>query len=102
MPASAAQGGAVRLIVVASVAGSIGVRAVFANPNPDGCRNVEAVFVAALRAAHFKKIAHGVSPLVVVLDLSGSASRKGARPLVRSILRIKVLCPNADHIPLYA
>src|ERR1700720_3013396 len=66
MPASAALGGAVGLIVVASVAGCVGVGAIFANPNPDGCRNIEAVFVAALRATHVEKIAHGVSPFVVL------------------------------------
>jgi hypothetical protein len=63
---------------VASVAGRIGVGAIFANPNPDGCRNVEAAFVAALRATHFEKIAHGVSPLVVVLDCRGPHRKKAA------------------------
>src|SRR5277367_1359421 len=78
MPASAAQGGAVGFIVVASVAGSVGVGAVLANPKPDGCRNVEAVFVAAFRATHVEKIAHRVSPLVVVLGCRGLHRKKAA------------------------
>jgi hypothetical protein len=49
MAASGALGGAAGLIVVGSVARRIGVGAVVGDANPDGCLNVEPVFVAAFR-----------------------------------------------------
>jgi hypothetical protein len=53
------------LEVMGSVAGSIRVGAVFANPYPEGCLNVEPVFVAALWATHVEKIGHGLNLLVL-------------------------------------
>jgi hypothetical protein len=60
--AAPAKGQTVGVIVVSAVSGSVCIRSVAANANPDSGFDVDKAFVAAVGAAHIKKVAHGRYP----------------------------------------